>query len=419
MHKKSSPHIISFGVALLCIAILHWGMAHGVSYAACGRQVPGSRENCSSVCYNACKTPDPATGVVKPDCTGAPATWNNCCYQPGMDNNDRYDPVGQRCSCDDVLDDDASNDPYVANPPVCTSVPGATGLLTVPPYIYCGEGFSNLCCATQAECQTNLIGTPTPTGTTSSQSRSLFDYWREIGRMPGPILQNIIPADESSGAGGGGAVPQEPGPTIPIGNITPGLTITLGPTIASPGNPAHAQDIVNEARALYGASFNCAAAPSMQCISINSGNVNGITSQMTRVSTTFKQNINWSATTYNTLQCVGAAFALSRELNGVVPAIGHTAACEFVDTTNVHQYYPYGTPNFSPQAGDLVVWNSSNGNCNPATGHYGHIAYVLGVLGETHIQIAEGNWANPGDFRVRTVDINLTGKTPKGFLRKL
>jgi len=393
---------------MVFMTVLQLSLAHHVANAACGTQVPGSSDNCSSVCYTACRNQG------KSDCTGDVSTWNNCCYQPGMDNNDRYDPVNERCSCDDVLDDDPTNDPYVPNPPVCASVPGQTGLLTVPPYIYCGEGFSNLCCATQAECQSNLVGTPTPVvPPNNTGSASVFDYFRKL-----PIMQVLLPADDGA-IDAGGSAPQEPGATIPVGSVTPVVTITLGPTIAAPGNPAYAQDIVNEVKAVHGATFNCSAAPSMQCISVNRNNVNGITSQMTRVSATFKQNVNWSATTYNNLQCVGAAFALSRELNGVVPAVGHTAACEFVDTTTVHQYYPYGSANFSPQAGDLVIWNSSNGNCNPDTGHYGHIAYVSGVLGSTLIQIAEGNWAHPGDFRVRTVDVNLSGKTPKGFLRKL
>lgn len=203
------------------MTVLQLSLAYHISYAACGTQVPGSSDNCSSVCYTACRNQG------KSDCTGDVSTWNNCCYQPGMDNNDRYDPVNQRCSCDDVLDDDPSNDPYIPNPPVCMGIPG-------PTYIFCGEGFSNLCCATQAECQSNLIGTPTPTGTSPSASTTLFDFWRSIGRMPGPILQNMIPSDDVS-VGGGGSVPQEPGATIPVGSVTPGQpTSTIAPGFPTP-----------------------------------------------------------------------------------------------------------------------------------------------------------------------------------------
>lgn len=68
---------------------------------------------------------------------------------------------------------------------------------------------------------------PTPT------PASLMDYWRNIGRIPGPILQNMVPSDEgvsSDGGGAGGTPAPSPSTTgYPYPPVTPGNVLPPGP----------------------------------------------------------------------------------------------------------------------------------------------------------------------------------------------
>lgn len=202
----------------------------------------------------------------------------------------------------------------------------------------------------------------------------------------------------------------QPTPTVPPGTPTPpGL----------PGNPAYGRDIVQEVRSVYttlvGPPASCSSG---QCISVTRGNADRILNAVTRAGEQFKLQVRRSVNVPNqyVLQCVGGAFALSAELNGVIPQIGHIAACQFTDTTSAHQFYRYGDPGVAPLPGDLVVWNSSGGQCNPTSGHYGHIAYIVSIADAHNISVAEANWGRPGDLNVRTKD--LTTYMPVGFLRK-
>lgn len=195
---------------------------------------------------------------------------------------------------------------------------------------------------------------------------------------------------------------------------------TATPTsAASPSDPAFGRDIIQEVRSVHGDLIPCAYSPyPKQCIRIDSLNANTIMSSVHSATEDFKAHVRRSVTVLpdKVLQCVGAVYALSSQINGVVPQVGHRAACQFTDTTSVHQFYQYGDPGTTPLAGDIVVWDSG-GKCDPETKHYGHVAYILSVRDSHNVDVGEGNWGLPGNLSIRTVDFGLYA--PMGFLRKL
>jgi hypothetical protein len=199
----------------------------------------------------------------------------------------------------------------------------------------------------------------------------------------------------------------QPTPTVLPGTPTPpGL----------PGSPAFGNEIIQEVRSIYGAPIECTYSPFPRlCIEINKLNVDDIMEDVTKAGQSFKTQVTLNTKRQGTLQCVGAAFGLSAELNGVIPQVSHDAACQFTDTTAVHQFYRYGDPGVAPQPGDLVVWNPSVGFCSNTNA--GHIAYIMEVIDAQNVVVGEGSWGRSGNISVRR-PVRLNSHAPIGFLRK-
>ena len=119
-----------------------------VTAQECGTMIPGSCNQCDSHCYNWCKDQG------KPDCVGPMADWENCCYQVGMSDNDSCDLVNKTCNCDNVTPDGSTTD---INLPNFCHGPNQS----IPPFYFCGDGFSNLCCDSIDSCQKLISPTPT------------------------------------------------------------------------------------------------------------------------------------------------------------------------------------------------------------------------------------------------------------------
>jgi hypothetical protein len=112
-------------------------------------------------------------------------------------------------------------------------------------------------------------------------------------------------------------------------------------------------------------------------------------------------NLRFSATKFEFLQCVGFTRAASIVGNGIQLDKGGNAidfltnvpsGCTLIDKTN---------PTQALQVGDLPIWSSKH-----VTDIYGHIAYVTQIFDANTFKVGEGNFCSAGEVcnGIKTVD---------------
>lgn len=124
-----------------------------------------------------------------------------------------------------------------------------------------------------------------------------------------------------------------------------------------------------------------------------------------------KNEIAVSVNSTGVLQCVGFVHAMTRLTSYPFLGYGPGSAYEYINA------YPRGLYIFVPRggiplSGDIVIWTYA-----PIFRPYGHIGFIVDVLTDGTLRVAEANWGAPGMVQIRSVPGNDTGIG--GFLRKL